>query len=205
MSSWGWKWLTAVAFLVGPATMLRPNADWQPHGWIRDRPSFQGRGVGYWRWTTKRLKITASDEDLLGTHLPDGSYWVEFVWADTPFERVYQWLGRVAGCPGLPTVSIYSLGFDPAALPVLEALVTDSDATVRAFAAVELAALGINAPEYADTAIALLERLRGDSAQLPRPTYSGPGRSITVGDLAEQGLRDVENVRRLRKHTKNGG
>jgi hypothetical protein len=209
--------LVALAALITFCVLLHPAVHWRLYGWERGEPFWRGRPACYWREQIGRLDISASDQGMF--QLWTGCF--ELCYGrplpGTPVERALDWFERTTGLalPSGPRALTKVGPGDPAAVPVLVALLGDPDPRVRAYAADELGVLGVNYPATRAAVLPALRRVLGDRGELPRPaedeqthrwalqvklqtghapvgTPPGPLPKGTVGDIAAQRLHWLE-------------
>jgi HEAT repeats len=179
----------AVAAILG--VLALPPVHWRLYGWVKGEPFYAGRPASWWSATLRACDV---GECVIAVQGPTLVYErarppeMCLVPRPTLVDRGGRWLADALSRPpsGPQLVESVLAPSDPAALPVLLALLGDADPRVRYFAAQELGGLG----EAGRPALPALRSLAGD------PAEGAPGWGATVGAAAAHAVSRLDRPRR---------
>jgi hypothetical protein len=185
-----WRLLGAfVTLLVGGALFV-PAVYWHLYGWANAEPFWEGRPVTYWRQQVRQMLTKVGR--IQSGRAPE-PYAFVFRFPDSPpngngdpADAIIDAIGRGVGTPGSRSAVLYS-GSDARQMPVLIALVLDTDPLVRGWAVWSLGKLGWSRHVERDDALVPLEAMTHDAGQL-----EGDDPRVTVGELAVYAIARVK-------------
>jgi hypothetical protein len=183
--------LAVVFGVLTAGTLLYWSGYWWIRGWCRGEPFWESRPASYWRAEIQESMIASRKPRLQPCFSYDNYLFERISPNRAAVNRALVWIKRFFGTSFASQKDSLAMESDPAALPILLRLITDSDPKVRTFAVEAATNIGLRFPEARAEVLVLLRRMLGDAGVLDN---SEP--ILSVGAIASHGLWMMDSSQR---------